>query len=133
MGFLLHELIPLELESLYPGIWKRNRVSGEKDIVYLPDDRFSIEIKTSSSLSRIYGNRSYTQVGKAARKAKAGYDLAVNFEKFSTKTPMPVLTRVPFGWLDHADWQGQTAATGQQAHLNPLAERHKLLRLPLAE
>jgi hypothetical protein len=82
MGFFLHELIPLQLESEYPAIWRRNAIASEKDLVYIPDDTFSIEIKTSSSSRSIYGNRSYAQVGQSSRKAKSGYYLAINFQKF---------------------------------------------------
>ena len=49
MGYFLHELIPLELARRYPGIWRREETATEKDLVYLLDDCFSIEIKTSSS------------------------------------------------------------------------------------
>ncbi|MGK7921714.1 MAG: ScaI family restriction endonuclease [Trichodesmium sp.] len=38
---------------------------------------------------------------------------------------------VRFGWLDQDDWQGQVAATGQQARLSSDVERYKLLELPL--
>jgi hypothetical protein len=38
---------------------------------------------------------------------------------------------VRFGWIDREDWQGQTAATGQQAKLSPEVERYKLLQLPI--
>jgi hypothetical protein len=131
MGFFLHELIPLQLESEYPAIWRRNAIASEKDLVYIPDDTFSIEIKTSSSSRSIYGNRSYAQVGQSSRKAKSGYYLAINFQKFSSKLLRPTITTVRFGWLDHEDWQGQTAATGQQARLSPAVERYKLLKLPL--
>jgi hypothetical protein len=133
MGFLLHELIPLELERRYPNIWKRNQNAQDKDLVYIPNDRFSIEIKTSSSNRNIYGNRSYAQVHENSRKDKSGYYLAINFEKFSSNLLSPRITSVRFGWLDMSDWQGQNAATGQQARLSPDVERFKLLKLPLTE
>ncbi len=50
---------------------------------------------------------------------KSGYYLAVNFEKFSrTSQVNPGINLVRFGWLDLEDWQGQRAATGQQARLS---------------
>jgi len=131
MGFFLHELIPLELEFNFPGVWRRNRTADEKDLVYMADNTFSVEIKTSSSARSIYGNRSYAQAAESSRKTKSGYYLAINFQKFSDKVIRPGITSIRFGWLDHEDWQGQAAATGQQAHLNPLVERYKLLKLPL--
>lgn len=131
MGFFLHELIPLELEYRYPKLWRRDETSDEKDVVCIPDSQFSFEIKTSSSARSIYGNRSYAQKSDTSKKSKSGYYLAVNFEKF-TKTPKkPSLRLVRFGWLDHEDWQGQAAATGQQARLSRDVEQHKLLELPL--
>jgi hypothetical protein len=48
MGFLLHELIPLELKAKYPDLWRGDISRSDKDIVYIPDDFFSIEVKTSS-------------------------------------------------------------------------------------
>ena len=138
MGYFLHELIPLELARKYPEDWRREQKENEKDIVCLKSDRYSIELKTSSSKRSIYGNRSYAQkstTGKV-KKNKNGYYLAINFEKFSkpTATPQkPSITLVRFGWLDEDDWQAQTAATGQQARLSSDVERYKLLKLPLAQ
>lgn len=131
MGFFLHELIPLELEFRKPMLWRKGQSSNEKDLVYVSDSFFSIEIKTSSSQKNIYGNRSYAQGEGISRKNKAGYYLAINFDKFSPNIQHPQINLVRFGWLDHSDWLGQTAATGQQARLNPDVERYKLLVLPL--
>ena len=129
MGFFLHELIPLEFEARYPGVWRGDRTGEDKDLVYIPDSAFSVEIKTSSHRSQIFGNRSYAQRGRAPKKSKFGYVLAVNFEKFSRTAVAPKITRVRFGWLDHTDWVGQRAATGQQARLEPAVEQTKLLSL----
>lgn len=70
LGFLLHELIPLELARRYPKIWRRDQNSTEKDLVYILDNNFSIEIKTSSSIRNTYGNRSYAQTSATGRKSK---------------------------------------------------------------
>jgi hypothetical protein len=137
IGFFLHELIPLELASLYPGIWRRDRSAIDKDIVYIPNNYFSIEIKTSSSSRNTYGNRSYAQqsaTGATPKKDKSGYYLVVNFQKFNTTiqgAQTPAINLVRFGWIDREDWQGQAAATGQQAKLSPDVERYKLLSLPI--
>jgi hypothetical protein len=134
MGFFLHELIALELEFRFAGLWRRDQASDEKDLVYIPDDAFSIEIKTSSSGKNIYGNRSYAQLATKSKKNKSGYYLAINFEKFTTQsTPRPQISLVRFGWLDHDDWIGQTSATGQQARLSPAVERNKLIVLPISK
>jgi hypothetical protein len=114
MGFFLHELIPLELAARYPKKWRGERSAGDKDIVYIPNDRFSVEVKTSSNPSHIFGNRSYAQETTKNKKAKSGYYLAVNFQKFSASLKRPNILLVRFGWLDSTDWIGQKAATGQQ-------------------
>jgi hypothetical protein len=133
MGFFLHELIPSEFEFRYPGVWRREESTNEKDLVYIPNPKYSIEVKTSSSAGRIYGNRSYAQVGSTSKKSKSGFYLAVNFEKFrqGQLTKKPRINLVRFGWLDHEDWIGQTSATGQQARLSSDVEQYKLLKLPL--
>ncbi len=131
MGFFLHELIPLELADRYPSIWRPERTAGDKDINHIPDQRYSIEIKTSSHATAIFGNRSYAQAPAEGgqRKSKSGYYMAVNFQKFSSTGTMPTILRVRFGWLDHTDWVGQAAATGQQARLTKEADAFKLLAL----
>ena len=129
MGFLLHELIPLTFEKRYPNKWRKEEIASEKDLIYIPDDTFSVEIKTSSSAKNIYGNRSYAQEANSVKKSKSGYYLAINFQNFSAKIKKPQVTRIRFGWLDHTDWIGQAAATGQQARLSPDVENNKLIIL----
>ena len=131
MAYFLHELIPLEFANRYPGIWRREEMSEEKDLVFISRPEYSIEIKTSSSSNSIFGNRSYAQVTERPKKTKSGYYLAINFEKFLPGRSNPQIKLIRFGWLDHSDWIGQNASTGQQARLIPDAERYKLLKLPL--
>ena len=128
MGFLLHELIPLELQSRHPGEWRPEKAKNDKDLVYIPDPALSVELKTSSHSSQIFGNRSYAQEQDGKGKSKNGYYLTVNFQKFPA-SGMPKLTLIRFGWLDHTDWIGQAAATGQQARLRPESDRAKLQAL----
>ena len=127
MGMFLHELIPLAFAARYPGIWRREQSVEEKDMVYVPDAELSVEIKTSSSASRIFGNRSYAQPGKLRKKAKSGYYLAVNFEKFQDAQHRPAVRKLYFGWLDEEDWIGQAAQTGQQSRLPSHIYGSKLL------
>ena len=61
MGNYLHELIPVMLAHKYPGVWRKEQFKDEKDMVYIPNDFYSVEIKTSSNATNIYGNRSYGQ------------------------------------------------------------------------
>jgi hypothetical protein len=130
MGFLLHELIPLEFAARYPELWRGEQSKSDKDLVYIPDARFSVEIKTSSNRTKIFGNRSYAQESESAsKKAKSGYYLQVNFGKFGKSTAKPEILLIKFGWLDHIDWLGQAAATGQQAHLAPSTANNKLLSI----
>lgn len=126
IAFFLHELIPLELQARYPGTWRGEQAASDKDIVYVPDPTCSVEIKTSSHPTQIFGNRSYAQLGSPGKKSKSGYYLAINFDKVVKGAPVAKLRRIRFGWLDHEDWQGQAAQTGQQARLSPEVERGKL-------
>ncbi len=130
MAFFLHELIPLEFAARYPKLWRAETTAQDKDLVYIPDDSLSVEIKTSSHPTQIFGNRSYAQERRSSsKKEKAGYYLAINFGKFSRGGGRPSIHRIRFGWLDHGDWVGQRAATGQQARLPPEVEELKLLTL----
>jgi hypothetical protein len=130
MGFFLHELIPLELARRYPGVWRGDESAGDKDLVYVSDVAYSVEIKTSSHKTRIFGNRSYAQEPTPGKKSKSGYCLAVNFEKCVRKPRKRAeILRIRFGWLDAKDWRGQQAPTGQQASLAPDVETSKLLAL----
>lgn len=131
LGFFLHELVPEEFKARYPD--ERGQLTNrEKDLVYLLDPVFSIEIKTSSHTGRIFGNRSYAQQSRGDRpteKGKSGYYLAINFEKCSPGRQLPCIRLIRFGWLDHSDWIAQKAPTGQQAHLADYVERAKLITL----
>lgn len=129
MGFFLHELIPLEFSRLYPGVWRPEKSANDKDMIYIPNDYYSLEIKTSSNPNSIFGNRSYAQEGDSKKKTKSGFYLAINFEKFNETNYHPKILKIRFGWLDHTDWLGQTAATGQQARLTRAVEDNKLLQL----
>jgi len=129
MGFFLHELIPLEFQARCPGVWRGDKTGDDKDLVYIPDPKYSVEIKTSSHASQIFGNRSYAQETGGSKKSKSGYYLAVNFAKFGATNALPAVSRIRFGWLDHADWMGQKAASGQQAHLDAAVQASKLILL----
>lgn len=129
MGFFLHEIIPLEFENRYPGKWRKEKSASDKDLIYNPENLYSIEIKTSSNPSSIFGNRSYAQETSKGKKSKSGYYLAINFEKFSEENLKPRIIQIRFGWLDHEDWMGQKAATGQQSRLSREVENYKLIRI----
>ncbi|WP_435055963.1 ScaI family restriction endonuclease [Micromonospora aurantiaca (nom. illeg.)] len=130
MGFLLHALIPLELATAYPD-WRAETSARDKDLVYIPDERFSIEIKTSSHPNQIFGNRSFgVEIPGRGKKAKDGYYLTVNFEKWSDIPDlMPEILLIRFGWLDHTDWVAQQAQTGQQSALPSVVDNNQLLTI----
>ena len=127
MGTYLHMLIPAILAERYPYIWRGEIDKSDKDVVYIPNDTYSIEIKTSSQ-NGIYGNRSYGQKNseKNSGKQKFGFYLAVNFEKCTPNNPHPKIKKIKFGWLDHSDWKAQKAETGQNSTLDKDAWKHKL-------
>ena len=121
-GALLHDVIPEYIARNIPGF--RKGVGKEKDIVCEANDDFSLELKTSSQKS-IFGNRSYavSDLGKS----KAGYYLAINFEKIASQNPR--ILRIQLGWLDHSDWIAQRSETGQQASLTLNARNYKFATL----
>jgi len=129
MGFLLHALIPLELAKTHEG-WRAELSAQDKDLVYVRDERYSIEIKTSSHESQIFGNRSFgvDNPGKG-KKAKDGYYLTVNFEKWPAGNRVPRVLMIRFGWLDQTDWVAQAAQTGQQSSLPPIIDNTQFLIL----
>ncbi|PHS15278.1 MAG: restriction endonuclease [Kangiella sp.] len=83
-GSILGTLISHEFSTRYPKAWRPEASKQDKDLVYIPDEELSCEIKTSSSASRIYGNRSYAQPQSGnARKSKDGFYIGVNFDKMT--------------------------------------------------
>ena len=73
MGFLLHELIPINLKAkLSSDDWVKDKEVSEKDLVYRPNLDYSVEIKTSSDKKRIFGNRSYAQKSDNPKNLKQG-------------------------------------------------------------
>jgi hypothetical protein len=128
LGNFLHELVPLIIEKARPGEWRRDRVASEKDLVCEANADFSIEIKTSCSPKGIFGNRSFSQASQSrpAKKLKSGYYLTINFPPIHTLKKIEPIRLIRFGWLDHEDWFGQVAASGQQASLRPDVQQGKL-------
>lgn len=123
-GALLHDVIPEYVTKNVSGF--RKGVGNEKDIVCEFDDKYSLEIKTSSQRS-IYGNRSYAK--SDGGKSKSGYYLTINFEKITRENPHPRILLIQMGWLDHTDWRGQKSETGQQASLTKESKAGKLVVL----
>ena len=128
MGFFLHEIIGQYIQADYPKSWRKEKTAADKDVVCITNPDFSLEIKTSSDKNKIFGNRSYAQeVKQGGKKSKSGYYLAINFEKFEETEELPQIRLIRFGWLDHTDWIGQSAASGQQSRLPKEVENGKLV------
>jgi hypothetical protein len=84
VGYFFEKLFAMELQLRFPDMWRGGQSKEEKDIVFLPDSFFSVEMKTSGQLgTKIYGNRSYGQKPQdeslVIKTEKSGYYLTVNF------------------------------------------------------
>lgn len=125
-GYFFEKLFAKELETEFSHLWRGGRSKDEKDIVYIPNEFYSIEIKSSGQLGlKVFGNRSYGQNvenSEMEKKEKSGYYITVNFYERT-------LNLLRFGWIDHEDWKAQKAATGQAAGLSDAVYRHKLLEI----
>ncbi|MFP4414390.1 ScaI family restriction endonuclease [Coleofasciculus sp.] len=124
VGYFFEKLFVKCLETNYPNLWRGGRRKNEKDIVYIPDNSLSIELKTSGQLGdKIFGNRSYGKSGKNTeleKKDKSGYYITVNFHE-------QTITLLRFGWIDQTDWKAQKAETGQAASLSRSVYEKKLI------
>jgi hypothetical protein len=127
VGYFFEVLLARELEQRAPTLWRGNLSKEDKDLVYIPDPKFSVEIKTSGQRGfKVYGNRSYGQkpgTDLPSKKEKSGFYLTVNFFN-------QTLTLIRFGWIDAADWDPQEAPTGQMAGLKPAVYDTKLIPIP---
>lgn len=124
VGYFFEVLFAKEMERRFPGTWRGCQQGDDKDLVYIPDPHFSVEIKTSGQLGiKVYGNRSYGQKASnqlLVKKEKSGFYITVNFFK-------QTLVLIRFGWIDAIDWKPQLAPTGQMAGLPEDVYRHKLV------
>lgn len=128
VGYFFEKLFARELERRYPTEWRGSRTKNEKDLVYLPDPSFSIEMKSSGQLgTKIFGNRSYNQQtiegSQISKTEKSGYYITINFYD-------QTLNLIRYGWIDQEDWKAQSAATGQAATLPETVYNHKLVIVP---
>lgn len=124
IGYFFEKVLAKELAARHPGEWAGGATGTQKDLHFIPDDSFSVEVKSSGQLGlRIFGNRSYgqevTNEGRA-KKDKSGYYLTVNFVG-------ETLNLVRFGWIDGSDWVAQKSATGQMAGLGSDVYAFKLI------
>ena len=127
-GVIIEKLIALHLNKLDP-VWRGGRTKTEKDIVNIENDEFSFEIKTSSSKSGLYGNRSTGHRSDNRRKNRAGYYLVVNYHLPKEDDLDRYIQKIRFGWIDDEDWIGQAKPTGQQASIGAKLAQLKLVTL----
>jgi hypothetical protein len=127
VGYFFEVLLARELERREPAQWHGTQSKEQKDLVYIPDPDFSIEIKTSGQAGfKVYGNRSHGQKSEnelLVKKEKSGYYITVNFLG-------QILTLIRFGWIDAEDWDPQKAPTGQMAGLRDSVYKFKLISIP---
>lgn len=127
-GVIMEKLIAVRLAQLDP-VWRGGVAKTEKDIVRTDNDDFSFEIKTSSSKSGLYGNRSTGHRSANRTKVRAGYYLVVNYKLPKENDTDRFIQKIRFGWIDDEDWVGQAKPTGQQASIGAKLARLKLLTL----
>lgn len=128
MGVLLERLIAVEMQNSIPG-WRGGNTKNEKDIVCTINDYFSFEIKTSSSVNGLYGNRSTGNLASNRTKFRSGYYLVINYKNPSETDRSMAIYNVRFGWIDDSDWVGQSAQSGQQASIGVGKARLKLITI----
>jgi Nucleotidyltransferase/DNA polymerase involved in DNA repair len=124
VGYFFEKLFAKELQKREPQLWRGGVSKEEKDLVYISDQFYSIEIKTSGQLGlKIFGNRSYGQSAEnpdLAKKEKSGYYITVNFYD-------RIINLIRFGWIDHSDWKAQSSESGQAAGLSEKIYTYKLI------
>ena len=129
-GVILEKLIAVHLAKQYSE-WRGGKTKQEKDIVYTINDRYSFEIKTSSSKSGLYGNRSTGHRSDNRTKYRTGYYLVINYKLPKEDDLSYQLWKIRFGWIDDEDWIGQKEASGQQASIGKKLAGLKLITLKM--
>ncbi len=127
-GVILEKLIAVILTNSYSG-WRGGKTKQEKDIICIKDNRYSFEIKTSSSKNGLYGNRSTGHRSSDRTKYRTGYYLVINYKLPKEEDLSRQLWKIRFGWIDDEDWLGQNKPTGQQASIGAKLARLKLITL----
>ena len=128
-GVILEKLISEVLASRYPQIWKSGSTKIEKDVVNLKNDKFSFEIKTSSSPSGLYGNRSTGFKSAESKKSRTGYYLVINYLLPKEGDLEKKIRKIRLGWIDDEDWVGQAKASGQAASIGAKLAKVKLITI----
>ncbi|WP_330203384.1 ScaI family restriction endonuclease [Cyanobacterium sp. DS4] len=123
IGYFFEKLFAYILAEQYPDKWCGGSHKEDKDLVYIENPYYSVEIKTSGQKKTdIFGNRSYgkkSQDEVLVKKEKSGYYLTINFYQ-------DTLTLIRFGWIDFEDWQSQSSESGQMSKLKQEVYQTKL-------
>ncbi len=127
-GVILEKLIAVHLNKKFPR-WRGGRKQHEKDIICDDELKYSFEVKTSSSRTGLYGNRSTGHRAEGRTKFRTGYYLVINYKLPREDDPKPSIYNIRFGWIDDDDWVGQTQPTGQQASIGVELARLKLITI----
>ena len=62
VGYFFEKLFAKQLETQQPLCWRGGKNKNDKDVVYISDDSYSIEIKSSGQIgTKVFANRSYAQ------------------------------------------------------------------------
>ncbi|MBL4617541.1 MAG: ScaI family restriction endonuclease [Robiginitomaculum sp.] len=125
-GVILEKLIAVRLHNICSN-WRGGETKTEKDIVRKDDNYFSFEIKTSSSNTGLYGNRSTGHRSANRSKHRSGYYLVINYKLPKEDDKSNEIKKIRFGWIDDDDWKGQAKSTGQQASIGAALARLKLI------
>jgi len=126
VGYFFQKLFSHELATRYPSKWRGEQNKEDKDIVYIDNEKFSTEMKSSGQMGyKIFGNRSYNQEsqnGDNSLKDKSSYYITINFSD-------KILTLIRLGWIDQDDWTPQSSENGQAATLSQDAYDYKLIEI----
>lgn len=128
-GVIIDKLIGVIIIKKKGNEWKSGDKKNEKDVVNILNDKYSFEIKTSSSKSGIFGNRSMGHRSKKKIKIRSGYYLIINYKLPKENDMSLKIYKIRFGWIDDVDWIGQSSPTGQQSTISKECKDLKLIEL----
>ena len=128
-GVIIDKLIGTIIIKEKGNEWKSGDKKSEKDVVNTLNDKYSFEIKTSSSKSGIFGNRSMGHRSEKKIKSRSGYYLVINYKLPKEDDKSLEIYKIRFGWIDDEDWKGQASPTGQQSTISKECKDLKLIEL----
>lgn len=100
---LFHSLLPIKLSPLG---YRKDQDKNEKDLHYIADPKYSLEIKTSTS-NRISGSVSYIASNKGTKERSSLY-LCIFWSKEG-------ISSVKFGVINFEDWNLPKAGSSSAA------------------